>query len=681
MALQDTKITDLTEKATSGQDSWLHFVDPTDVSQSPEGSSYKISKINYLKEIAADVIKSAPFLGSIIPTSTPTGTGIAYWLATQNGTYNNFGGVVVNTNSLAVISRSAAGVFSISQTALNLASYATLDYVNTKDITSIGNTMFSAGTELVPNIIRNQYWSFNLNIVSTASNFIRTPIFRIEPSKTYTYIGHQYATGNNRSYWLDKNLAIIDAILPSTEFTTATIVSPSNAYYVCLSSGNVSTISLKCAETITVKSANYYIQQDVQTLFTANQNIINEFTAANVVSDEKILTLQTEIDSLKNEVYGGDFIIANTNLALGKVVASSYYTFGVAILSNAFYSRALVRIEPLKSYKFIGNIVSGSMGNSRSYWLDKNQNEISAMILNNETFTEKDFTAPDGAFYAAITTLGASLQWKNNVDIVIKDEYNGDVIFNLNKIQSSPLYQKRIAFFGDSLMSGLEYNDITTPANNIIAGIPARLNAKYDITTSFNESEGGTTIQSVFIGIGQPKVDANGYLSTSIGYKMAHFGQDVDYIIFTGGFNDAYRNYNGYTEYSSGTVSADYTTGKNIYSVSACNALETAFYHLKTTYPNTKIVWLKCWGGGIIAAKPTLDSFYSRIEEVCEKWAVPVCDLYKKSNLNLLITAQQNLYGRKNVTNGVISRDNIHLSTAGYDRVFDYVDNFLNTEV
>jgi hypothetical protein len=56
---------------------------------------------------------------SIVPTSpAPSGTGIASFTATQAGTYTNYGGVVVNANSFAVISRSATGVFSISQTAL-----------------------------------------------------------------------------------------------------------------------------------------------------------------------------------------------------------------------------------------------------------------------------------------------------------------------------------------------------------------------------------------------------------------------------------------------------------------------------------------------------------------------------------------------------------------------------------
>jgi hypothetical protein len=60
---------------------------------------------------------------SIVPTSpAPAGTGIASFTATQAGTYTNYGGVVVAANSFAVISRSATGVFSISQTALDISS-------------------------------------------------------------------------------------------------------------------------------------------------------------------------------------------------------------------------------------------------------------------------------------------------------------------------------------------------------------------------------------------------------------------------------------------------------------------------------------------------------------------------------------------------------------------------------
>ena len=61
---------------------------------------------------------------SITPADAPTGTGIASWVALQAGTYTNFGGVVVAANSIAVISRSDTGAFSISQTALDLSDYS-----------------------------------------------------------------------------------------------------------------------------------------------------------------------------------------------------------------------------------------------------------------------------------------------------------------------------------------------------------------------------------------------------------------------------------------------------------------------------------------------------------------------------------------------------------------------------
>lgn len=75
------------------------------------------------------------FLGSITPSSTPTGTGKAFWLATQAGVYPNHGGYTVAANSFAVFSRDAAGVFSISQTALNLT-----DYAKTVDLLPLAKT-------------------------------------------------------------------------------------------------------------------------------------------------------------------------------------------------------------------------------------------------------------------------------------------------------------------------------------------------------------------------------------------------------------------------------------------------------------------------------------------------------------------------------------------------------------
>lgn len=56
------------------------------------------------------------------PADVPAETGFGYWLSITPGPYPNHGGVVVNANSLALILRTAAGAYSVSQTALDLSS-------------------------------------------------------------------------------------------------------------------------------------------------------------------------------------------------------------------------------------------------------------------------------------------------------------------------------------------------------------------------------------------------------------------------------------------------------------------------------------------------------------------------------------------------------------------------------
>lgn len=69
MALVDKKLTELTEKLTAPADAWVHFVDPTDISQSPTGSSYKIKKVNF--ESALTDVSFGGFTNSLNSKSTP----------------------------------------------------------------------------------------------------------------------------------------------------------------------------------------------------------------------------------------------------------------------------------------------------------------------------------------------------------------------------------------------------------------------------------------------------------------------------------------------------------------------------------------------------------------------------------------------------------------------------------
>lgn len=79
------------------------------------GSSTKFPSVKGIIDWIYANVYNTPFLGAAVIGVAPTGTGAGYWITTVPGTYPLYGGVVVNSNSLAVIIRDAAGVFTISQ--------------------------------------------------------------------------------------------------------------------------------------------------------------------------------------------------------------------------------------------------------------------------------------------------------------------------------------------------------------------------------------------------------------------------------------------------------------------------------------------------------------------------------------------------------------------------------------
>jgi hypothetical protein len=98
--------------------------------------------------------------GSIVPTDTPTGTGSSSWIATQSGTYTNFGGLVVNANSFAVISRDASGVFSISQTAFDITSKVNVSDIKNDLFSTDVNKPGSANNDRLLNEKFNDYLKY-----------------------------------------------------------------------------------------------------------------------------------------------------------------------------------------------------------------------------------------------------------------------------------------------------------------------------------------------------------------------------------------------------------------------------------------------------------------------------------------------------------------------------------------
>lgn len=130
--------------------------------ESPDASPTKLDKGGYdgnaetldnkIDEMLAEVILlinntlvGSASVGSIVPSSVPPATGAVHAFATQAGTYTNWGGFVIPSNTFAFISRSSDLVFSISQTTLDVSGKLNVsDVINTLTSTEIAKPLSAA---------------------------------------------------------------------------------------------------------------------------------------------------------------------------------------------------------------------------------------------------------------------------------------------------------------------------------------------------------------------------------------------------------------------------------------------------------------------------------------------------------------------------------------------------------
>jgi len=204
------------------------------------------------------LLVSPNFKGSIVPTDTPTGTEDAVWIATQAGTYTNFGGKVVSANSRAEISR-VGGVFSISQTPLVIPntkipawtaiSFASGDQVNYLGKDWVSNAATVAGD--VPGtsskwVERLSGYKINIDTTWVEGNYINTDGV-VYSDASYRVTGfidvlesRSYVVNNGHNIcFFDKEKTLISALTNVSSLTT-----PSGCVYVRFSTTKLSSLIL-----------------------------------------------------------------------------------------------------------------------------------------------------------------------------------------------------------------------------------------------------------------------------------------------------------------------------------------------------------------------------------------------------------------------------------------------------
>jgi lysophospholipase L1-like esterase len=158
------------------------------------------------------------------------------------------------------------------------------------------------------------------------------------------------------------------------------------------------------------------------------------------------------------------------------------------------------------------------------------------------------------------------------------------------------------------------------------------------------------------------------WLTTQADSALAEYPK-ADYVIFEGGCNDADRlDLAGLGALASGCYAPesdeDFT-----------GAFETLILKLVTSFPNARLGYIVApkmgTAGDYGSGTNRYRKFFDRAVEVCEKWGIPVLDLWKESPLNPMLTVHFDSTLDEAGANeaGKFYTDGQHLTLAGYKRI------------
>lgn len=242
---------------------------------------------------------------------------------------------------------------------------------------------------------------------------------------------------------------------------------------------------------------------------------------------------------------------------------------------------------------------------------------------------------------------------------------HGNVSEFASDVTESPLYQKSIAFFGDSLCyARIERGESNDEATVRKAGYAGRIATKYDMTLYALGVSGST-----FAVTGQTGVIPNKILTEQNKTPKAE-REAVDFVVLEGGVNDISA------KAPLGTISED---GKNLNKNTLAGGVEYAIQLAQQTYPNAEIYFLIMYQMPNDTEKPdradikNADKYMSMIIDICEKYEIPYLDFFHDEDFN------KNVF--KNNTTEFIGTDGVHMTVKGYDTITPYIINWLEDPI
>lgn len=382
---------------------------------------------NVLNSIISNVGGNASFVDIAIPSTNPgTPDGPVFYLATQNGTYSNFGGIVVENEAAILLHNGSTWVkkatgIALTESVLNLVAKSTIiDPQTLNSYNKIDPDRLILGKGIVPTTGKEGNYS-NL----ACSNYIDVQGINKVYSQVY---------GNGAIYAYDKDFNFISAVSPTTAEMSYTF--PPNTRYIRISVNQAM---------IGGRSLFLYIEEET-TYYEYG------ITRDKVYTDEQIAGFDDKIDGLKEDMR----IVETSNQYINKLNYETDWISGFILVNGKETSSANGCITEFINVLGVEKVYSNVYDNGGITGYNENKEYVK-----NISYSPVGVYAID----AGIRYIRFSYNKKNknkNIFLYTNEEY-----VNLSNVSKSTFYEH-----------GITYTDVKQQAE--IDVIPTKID-RFDI--------------------------------------------------------------------------------------------------------------------------------------------------------------------------------------------------------
>ena len=587
------------------------------------------------QEVTAAMVKSAmdamvgslgagyQFMGVAHPSDTPSDYADlrAFWLAGEAGTYNNFGGLVLNDGEVAVIKYDSNGW--------------------SKDVTG-------AASAAQVSDLDNKIDGYQLTIGRTAMPY------HFEVGHTYLIINTEaqniYVYGRVSEYSANVTIKSPLASLATFEYTPDT-----ELFYVMITGGtDEPTTGIKIYDKTTFSALFDYEVSDTQVI--TNEIPVaayNYYDQNDMIWDsQQQLPVGAKITKIRCASTGSN-APKTTKMVVWDENNTQISRFEVGTIGTGEieFDVSNANIVVRAGYKYGAECVAY-----------KSTQGISGRYKRYSSGTE---IAMDNMLFGFAFVCEAQINLAEQVEELKEKVDKCTILFPV---------EKKILWLGDSIGEASSAGE--GPSGTQRYGWSGRI-ADYFGGTFYSLARSGYTItKNVAAGVGS--------IITKLEelYNNGHTGQ---YLIMEGGTNDADRIgsiLNGNVPAKFGTWSKDDFSG-NYDEETFCGAVDSLFYKALTHYKGVKLGFIIAQKMGLSGGAYTENrrAYFDVIIEMCKKWGVPFIDLWDKSFLNPNLTNQYDpsKSAAENISAGSYYTDGQHLTALAYDYLAEPISSWLET--